>query len=657
MKIKYCNCRSLVKTMILMQVFPSSAKRPKSGCHFALLDFLHLFKMNAHVSNHASADIMNQHLLILNNHNETKKLSKITLNFCYQLYRKTKYHVKEMLVQENKLVELKCYACANAEDMAIGCMDGNFGQGRLNINNEANTSFFGIPGAVTKYWGCKDEVERFAPHSTGDGSIKEDYFLEDLENNFKAASNTARNTNQRFDENGVFGLFCGRHGVPLKMFDIYGGEGRKYALAAVSQFPEAIYLFKRLEVFPQLKDKGAIYAVPIFHAFAHVMSCQLKYHPRYVKGFGNADGEGSERYWSYTDGFIPMIRSMMKDNRHFLLTEAALHFTNLKIMELQLEGIFPEEKYNNTLPLWNDIVKSMSVPITDKYLKNIVENINDRRPDANDSYESYISNSLKLIAFDEIENKNKIIPKKNRITTKRRNSILVDVLFYENEIDTRVKRPTSKDDTRVIDLELSLNIEIASMYQTLFYDHITMILMKEIMLNKTGKNGTRKAARIMQAAANLRTTANSIIQALNEHVTDSEFSQYIKDKYCLSTVARSTQKLREFNEKQRVNLSQDFLDLHELMRAREEIVFLETESARLLDNLKLKADPIKEAINTLNQKDVKTVVEVGKLYILKEMQSAASYTQQKAKNCLSLEVEEVRNVELDEVEEVENEEE
>ncbi|KAI9325811.1 hypothetical protein BD770DRAFT_291820, partial [Pilaira anomala] len=51
-----------------------------------------------------------------------------------------------------------------------------------------------------------------------------------------------------------------------------------------------------------------IYAVPIFHAFAHVMSCQLKYHPRYVKGFGNADGEGSERYWSYTDGFIPMIR-------------------------------------------------------------------------------------------------------------------------------------------------------------------------------------------------------------------------------------------------------------------------------------------------------------------------------------------------------------
>ncbi|KAI9355287.1 hypothetical protein BD770DRAFT_391623 [Pilaira anomala] len=102
MKIKYCNCRSLVKTMILMQVFPSSAKRPKSGCHFALLDFLHLFKMNAQVSNHASADIMNQHLLILNNHNETKKLSKIALNFCYQLYRKTKYHVKEMLVQENK---------------------------------------------------------------------------------------------------------------------------------------------------------------------------------------------------------------------------------------------------------------------------------------------------------------------------------------------------------------------------------------------------------------------------------------------------------------------------------------------------------------------------------------------------------------------------
>ena len=49
----------------------------------------------------------------------------------------------------------------------------------------------------------------------------------------------------------------------------------------------------------------------------------------------------------------------------------------------------------------------------------------------------------------------------------------------------------------------------------------------------------------------------------------------IKNKYHLSTVARSVQKIREFIEQQKVNLSQDFLDLHELMRAREEVAILE----------------------------------------------------------------------------------
>ncbi|KAL0582205.1 hypothetical protein ABG067_007982, partial [Albugo candida] len=40
---------------------------------------------------------------------------------------------------------------------------------------------------------------------------------------------------ERYDENGVFALCCGRHGVPYKMYDIYEGEGRKYALAAVNE--------------------------------------------------------------------------------------------------------------------------------------------------------------------------------------------------------------------------------------------------------------------------------------------------------------------------------------------------------------------------------------------------------------------------------------
>ena len=59
--------------------------------------------------------------------------------------------------------------------MAIECMDGNFGQGRLNNRGQVNSSLFGAPRAVSTYWGTKEEVEKFVPVSTAsNGNIKED---------------------------------------------------------------------------------------------------------------------------------------------------------------------------------------------------------------------------------------------------------------------------------------------------------------------------------------------------------------------------------------------------------------------------------------------------------------------------------------------------
>lgn len=39
-------------------------------------------------------------------------------------------------------------------------------------------------------------------------------------------------------------------------------------------------------LFPQLKTNNAKYGLSVFHAFAHVMSCQVDYNPQYLKGFG-----------------------------------------------------------------------------------------------------------------------------------------------------------------------------------------------------------------------------------------------------------------------------------------------------------------------------------------------------------------------------------
>jgi len=53
--------------------------------------------------------------------------------------------------------------------------------------------------------------------------------LEELDNinnpTFKAGSEKNRKVSNRFDEEGVFSMNCARHGVPIRLYDIYNGEG------------------------------------------------------------------------------------------------------------------------------------------------------------------------------------------------------------------------------------------------------------------------------------------------------------------------------------------------------------------------------------------------------------------------------------------------
>lgn len=76
LNVEHCRCRGLAKALILMHVFPSSAVSPKKGCHFALLDSLHLAKMYAHVSNHAFANMYNHEMLIMKDYQSGVMLNK-----------------------------------------------------------------------------------------------------------------------------------------------------------------------------------------------------------------------------------------------------------------------------------------------------------------------------------------------------------------------------------------------------------------------------------------------------------------------------------------------------------------------------------------------------------------------------------------------------
>ena len=122
--------------------------------------------------------------------------------------------------------------------MSYYTMDGNFQLKRRN-NKSNNAALFGTTQKMDRFWGEEADVEIYnVAQEKNDvriaicvASIKlvnnfknEQCTLQDLDSEFKAIRNN-RKFNQRFDENGVFALCCGRHGVPLKFFDIQNGEG------------------------------------------------------------------------------------------------------------------------------------------------------------------------------------------------------------------------------------------------------------------------------------------------------------------------------------------------------------------------------------------------------------------------------------------------
>ena len=83
------------------------------------------------------------------------------------------------------------------------------------------------------------------------------------------------------------------------------------------------------------------FAVPVFHAYGHVLECQVpcicivsyshlffqnKFNPRNVTGFGLSDGEGVERLWAYLRNFTSMTKEMRPSHRVDVLSDALRHY-------------------------------------------------------------------------------------------------------------------------------------------------------------------------------------------------------------------------------------------------------------------------------------------------------------------------------------------
>ena len=75
----------------------------------------------------------------------------------------------------------------------------------------------------------------------------------------------------------------------------------------------------------------ARYGVTVFHAFGHKFSCQVRYNPRYIEGFGMTDGEGMERFWLHLSGYVKLTRTMTRANREMTLLEGVRNFCDQKM--------------------------------------------------------------------------------------------------------------------------------------------------------------------------------------------------------------------------------------------------------------------------------------------------------------------------------------
>ncbi|EFP93985.1 uncharacterized protein PGTG_19939 [Puccinia graminis f. sp. tritici CRL 75-36-700-3] len=133
------------------------------------------------------------------------------------------------------------------------------------------------------------------------------------------------------DDTGLFGCCC-RHDSVIYFCNIHkSGEGRGLPMSILKRllgelnpniqlgvlydigctlgkfFESRNLLTKHL---PRMK-----FATAVFHSYVHDWACQLKFNPRYNKGWGLTDGEGLERLWSYLSPLVGPQRYATRNRR------------------------------------------------------------------------------------------------------------------------------------------------------------------------------------------------------------------------------------------------------------------------------------------------------------------------------------------------------
>ncbi|KAL7326186.1 hypothetical protein PS15p_212319 [Mucor circinelloides] len=650
-KLKYCDEHPILKTFLLMQMLPSSTVlSPKVAIHFAVFEKLQSIKLHhGYMSNnYAFVKSQNNDNLILANYDiqKYKFLNNGLFNNTQILYRNIKAHVlNDTYSLQHNIKSFSCHACDGADRAGVA-LDGNFQMKRKNNkriveNNEEYPSILSATADVTHTFGKNEEVEKFEYEV--DDNKEEVCGLDEIDNSFKANGNHDRKKNSgRFDELGLFSMNCARHGIPMRLYDIYGGEGRKYPLACINHLVSTLDSNQKVLIMydiiclckeklesciPQLKTKDPLYLVTVFHAYAHSMHCQVAFHPRVIDGSGHTDGEGVERFWSICNRFSGVTRSMSKYNRQALITDVVSFFRSNKMLEIpgqialkfrkSLKKIcdlnITNQEFTKLQQQWKEHVAALSTPATPSGIKEMLDRAEKQERTANKS--TYIRLAAQYL---QLTQKMKDNDQKNIFNSR--------LISQSNALAKKIRALADKCGFSIITsfdhhYFTGHSEEVREVrYSALndFFKHIIFsIIIREARLAQPGTSGTATAARIIISLESSKKNAETVIGLINNFVDTyyPDLPDLEKEKMKKKSLGREIEEVKKSAKENNLNLVSPLNNWHILKRNVEEVAMLIDEAKRILANYRAEFESLQQAISSAPTYFIQTrFLEVGYRY-------------------------------------------
>ncbi|KAJ7209468.1 hypothetical protein GGX14DRAFT_364154 [Mycena pura] len=367
LRVQYCSCAQLGRRSNLTQLlgngwYPATITDPGTCATFAVLDYFRLLNVVGNLNVHDFMGML-ERLTDPTFTNSTpdryrpfRRMSR-QYNFLKRAKRAGRAHVNDgLLTTDPGALAVACWACPDPgrnlpsgwEDVdaqylykLLLAMDANFRlKNRLRKNEHQDPSLGSGLGYFVELTNYKDYLR---------DCITED----DVSTCVAFAALTQKETQNvtGLRVSGVGGCVCARHGLvrALGLGDLQKGErysnmdyillsslmGVKVKELAIS-YDIACQWSKNLpkravdvaglpSISTDLSAFSIQYAVPVWHAGAHELECQVENSLTYADGVGRTDGESIERMWATLNPIAYSTKEMGEGARHDSIEDRVDH--------------------------------------------------------------------------------------------------------------------------------------------------------------------------------------------------------------------------------------------------------------------------------------------------------------------------------------------